>query len=243
MNYRAIVERIVKPYDLPREKDAAFAECLDYARNDLLYPQNNQFLQVACGILQHYPVRLSILDSIGWDASTHLRVYVSEEDRVEIQGDAEGLRQLARLCQLLSEIDEEEQADLEPETELVGDSFPVEVARVESEKFILPDDPETTSEYIASPLRPDEIFAIQFLGPLPEGLDLTAGRIYRVRGITPTNAEQDVFGFDGGAAASERYSFLLRSDAGMPVNVVLDLYDENINFISREEVAELLEEE
>lgn len=242
MNYRAIVERVIHGFRLPQDKDAAFAACLDYARNDLVYPENNEFLQLACERLGQPLTQLTVLDSISWDASSDVRVVVTEDDRVEIEADEHGLRKLARLFSTMADASEEEITDLEPETELVGDSFPLAVVKVDKTKFILPSDAEVTAERFTSPVRPEEVFAVQFLGPLPEDLAITVGKIYRVRGLAPNpvTGEQD---FEPLPEPSEHHTFLLRDDAGVPVNVVLDLYDENVNFITREEVSELLEED
>lgn len=251
-----IIKEILSRYDLskPEGRDAAYEECIEFAETRLTDDLGcNAFLRSAAQMLEKEPVEFDIIrDQVEIPEDAKIDIAYDERQGFMLTANSSGLEYFADLLHLLSESPIDEHVHLfNDEEPLTPISFNI-VMYHESDDWFRKAELEAAETSDQAPVRkrniePEQIYAVQIVGNVPEGIPVVRDRIYLVERVSDLIPEyDDDVGEDekiwkkGHSGDRSRYICLeVSDDWACDLKLVLHLDDSDVIFFKREDLEHL----
>jgi len=243
-----LIRQILSRYNLSTEngRDEAYSECIEYAENELSHDINcNTFLRLAADILEKEPVEYDVIrDIVDMPRDAMLDFSYDERQGFKVTGNSSGLTYLAEILRILSEAPEGEHVHLfndeEPMTPM---SFNAVLYLEDDEWFDKIEEDGEDEQREGLPRRaivPEDVFAIQVVGDLPQELPLMRDRLYKVEGWgSAEKVDSWKKPFSGN---NNRFTtFQVTDENGDNLDIILHLDDPDINYFKKADFDGLID--
>lgn len=244
--YSELLDQILLRFDLSHDfgRKRAYEAAIDHARENLVEdPHCDEFLKAAAKRLGFAPVSMESLKSrVKLSRGAWLDVWISDEDdEVALTGTRDGIQYLIDLLTHLKNSNEQdEHLHLDRAVLPMTESSANLVLFKEDESWFT--GTSTDGEYETFPQReiePNAIYAIQFIHFPPDGMPITANKLYRVLSAVPDNTESATMKEfpEGEEGRYLRFTFL--ADGGERLVYTFHLDDPGVNFFTHREILTL----
>jgi len=251
-----VIKEILSRYDLSKRegRNAAYEDCIEYAETKMVGDLRcNTFLRTAAQMLEKDPVEFDVIRDIV-EMPDGARIDIAYDDRhgFMLTANNEGIEYLIDLLALLAEAPEGEHVHLfNDEDPLSPISFNAVIYHESSEWFKKAED-EVNEQKQVNPARkrviqPEEIFAVQLVGNLPEDIPVLRDKIYRTDRIidkVPDYDDEDVIDDKMWrkpfAGDKDRYVCIeITDDYSEDFKLILNLDDSDVIFFKKDDLEHL----
>ena len=243
--YTQLLDQIISGYDLSHDfgRKKAHEAAIEYARKQLMDdPHRDDFLREAARRLGFAPASFDTIESrVKPGGGARLDVWISDEDdEIALTGTSEGLQYLIDLLTQLrdaSDLDEHVHLDrgLGPMTETSANL----VLFKEDETWFTGSE-EAIEPYPVRDVKPEGIYAIQFLQYPPEGVPISVQRLYRVVSVEPAPEDAtNVKEFPEGTPGRYRM-FTFLGEGGQRFTYGFHLDDPSVVYFSHRDIVSLV---
>lgn len=243
------LDELLAGVDMASELDRrrAYIRVIEYADDQVALEDYNLFLAKAADRLGQNRLMRDVLSmKLKADGKERIVIRFDEMEGCQIIANPSGCLYLSRAFRALSQakLPGEHLHFFYGEPPLFAESYPA-VLYNEDDAYLdslVEDGGEATYEWPITPrnLDPEEIVGFFITEYIPENLMCTVNRIYPVLGWQWLKAGQDVWKKDIREDWSRMVVFTFRRDDGQQERVALDLDDEYVGFVTRDDLMQLL---
>lgn len=230
-------------------RQKAFEQCLDYADQHLGRSLDcNLFLAWAAERLgQSRVIKQVVQGMVEHPEGAKLHVGYQPEWGMVVTGNEEGMKYLSDLFRVLSESPVEGEfikIDVE-DPEISGESFGLVVFREDDEWFEQVEDEDDLAEEEAAfvfrrGLEASKVFGLQFLVEPPAGFHLHRNRVYLVHDIKKRTGDE-IYEKLIREDTDRLWVFSFNDDNFELVTMALDLEDPEVNYLTRADMAQIIQ--
>lgn len=249
MDYDQIIKEIISEFNLESEveKQTAYRRCIEYAEENLDgTAEYNAFLQRAAEILGQVPIRKDMVrDDIELSGKEKLHLTYSKAAGSELTGNTSGLLYLSEVIRELSEAStsSEHSHFYYNEPPLYGDSYPLTIYLEDDNWFAehaqVDKREEKSDEVKYRDINVDEIIAFMISDIIPPSSFMRSRKIYKVIFCEKYNS-QDVWIKEIRENTDRIYVFKFKRDDGQLQDLGLDLDDNNVFFLTKDELNQFV---
>jgi hypothetical protein len=251
MDYEKIIKQLISKFDFDSETDRkkAYQKCIEYADQNLDYTFHyNQFVEKAAEILGQETIRKDISRRMVEESGNEkLHLIYSKESGPELTGNASGLSYLSQVMKKLSEatMNGEHAHFFYGEPPLYGSSYPLTIYLESDDWFkkIEQDNKKKQknikTEYKHRDIDTDKIVAFSISDKMPPDMLVTPNKVYKVYSCEKYE-DKDVWLKKIREKTDRIFVFQFRKDDNEIEEIGLDLDDEKVLFLTKDNLSQLV---
>jgi hypothetical protein len=251
MDYDKIIKELISKFDFDSEIDRkkAYQKCIEYADQNLDYTFHyNPFVEKAAETLGQETMRKDISRRMVEESGDEkLHLIYSKKSGPELTGNASGLSYLSEVIKKLSEatMNGEHAHFYYGEPPLYGNSFPLTIYLEGDDWFrkIEQDDKKkqknSKTEYKHRDIDTDKIAAFLISDKVPPDMLVTPNKVYKVYSYEKYE-DKDVWLKKIREKTDRIFIFQFRNDDNEIEEIGLDLDDEKVLFLTKENLTQLI---